>query len=93
MALIETDEWFFESDYLIFERDSIREEGKKTQFWIVTSKRSREVLGRVQWYGPWRQYCFWPEGNTIWNTTCLEDIQDLLQILKDARLSAQRASA
>lgn len=85
MALVPINEFFYESEYLTFERDSIREEGRKTQFWIVTSKSSGDVLGYVKWYGPWRQYCFWPEGDTIWNIACLEDVQDLIEALKLAR--------
>lgn len=43
------------------------------------------ILGRISWYGTWRQYTFSPSFETIWNKDCLKDIQDFLQQLMDER--------
>ena len=50
----------------------------KTQVWKVTSKNHGNSLGIVKWYAPWRQYCFIPEEKTLFNSSCLLDIQGFL---------------
>ena len=50
----------------------------KTAVWECRNNRSSDGLGTVEWYGPWRQYCFCPEVATVFNTSCLADIQDFL---------------
>ena len=42
-------------------------------------------LGRISWYGAWRQYTFSPAFETIWNKDCLKDIEEFLQQLMDER--------
>jgi hypothetical protein len=32
----------------------------KTKVWKVLAKESDVLLGVVKWYGPWRQYSFFP---------------------------------
>jgi len=43
----------------------------KTEIWDVLSLSSGFILGKIRWYGPWRQYCFMPSGNSVFNRTCL----------------------
>jgi hypothetical protein len=50
----------------------VRDTGR-TKTWAVSST-SGAMLGRVVWYGPWRQYAFWPEAQTIFDTACLDDV-------------------
>ena len=59
--------------------------GRKTRGYMIVGKNDRKRLGLIKWYGPWRQYCFYPEPQTVWNTGCLEDIQDFLNVLKEER--------
>jgi len=51
-------------------------EKPKTTVWSCRNKKSNEELGQVKWYGPWRQYCFFPstELATVFNAHCLDDI-------------------
>lgn len=62
--------------YLLFEQ--VANPGRKTAVWNVRSVGSGAHLGAIRWHGPWRQYCFWPKGSTIFNTDCLIDITDRL---------------
>jgi len=54
----------------------------RTNVYSVISKRSGFNLGQIKWYGAWRQYCFFPCGETIWNKDCLADIQKFLKEIK-----------
>lgn len=74
-----------ESEYLKFERDPGEEQGRTTQVWLVISRRHDVVLGRIAWYGRWRQYVFYPEPDTVWNPACLEDVNRVIK-----RLMAER---
>ena len=38
-----------------------------------------DMLGEIKWHGAWRQYVFFPSENTMWNSTCLENIQKFLK--------------
>lgn len=51
--------------------------------WMVRNNRTREILGRISYYRPWKQYCFSPHQlgpgtELIFSAECLADIQDFL---------------
>lgn len=58
---------------------------KRTKKWKIYNLDATIGLGTIQWYGPWRQYCFWPSYATIFNTQCLEDISKFLKEIKNER--------
>jgi len=60
------------SKYLIFKQ--IERKNRKTLLIEVISKIHEFNLGKIKWYGMWRQYCFHPEQNTVFNSQCLMDI-------------------
>ena len=53
----------------------------KTEKWQVLNKKHQTILGRIEWYWAWTQYCFFPSPNCIFNITCLEDISKALKQL------------
>lgn len=66
-----------ENPYInIVEQPPIR--GRVTPVWWITSKSSGDLLGVIKWFGRWRCFCLFPEGNTIWNTGCLETINEFI---------------
>jgi len=71
------------TQYLIFEDQEIPK--KKTKVINVVNINADEVIGVIKWYGPWRQYCFFPEFDTVWNITCLTDVNDVIQKLMQDR--------
>ena len=70
-----------ETKYLIFEvvRETVR-----TKEIAVVNKRSSTRIGVIRWYFNWRQYVFEPDGNTIWNVGCLQDVIDVINQVKAA---------
>jgi len=60
------------SKYLEF---SLIERKPKTKVIGVWSKNNANRLGIIKWYGPWRQYVFFPEKDTLFSVGCLDDIQ------------------
>ena len=46
----------------------------KTQKWNVRAVVDGTHLGEVSWNAPWRQYCFYPAADTIWNGDCLDEV-------------------
>ena len=70
------------SKYLEF--DYVGSTGK-TDIWNVLSKTSGYILGQIKWYGAWRQYCFWPSPQTIFNPQCMLDINQAIKQLMEAR--------
>jgi hypothetical protein len=65
-----------EVSYLNFVEIDIskRKPTPKTLLVLVNSARTGDPLGEIKWYGPWRQYCFFPLENTIFNNGCLDEI-------------------
>lgn len=47
---------------------------KKTQKWRVRAKSDNYFLGEISWFARWYQYSFFPQGNTVFEKTCLRDI-------------------
>ena len=56
--------------------------GRKTRDYHIVS-RDRSRLGTIKWYGPWRQFCFFPASDTVWSDGCLRDVQDAMRRLKE----------
>ena len=46
-----------------------------TNVYDVLSKEGNVPLGIIQWYAPWRQYCFYPEDETVFSIGCLQQIR------------------
>jgi len=73
-----------ETQYLEFEELPTK---GKTKYINVINRKAQEFIGEIKWYAPWRQYCFFPEFDTVWNTKCLDDVNDLIkQLMKDRRV-------
>lgn len=72
------------SEYLEFERHDPPPD-RKTPVVRVLSKRTGQPLGSIAWYGPWRQFCFYPSPETIFNVGCLRDIEDQIGLLMAER--------
>jgi len=54
----------------------------KTKVIEVTSKLHADRLGIIKWYGPWRQYAFFPGNGTVFNVEYLNDIQSYIKELR-----------
>ena len=61
----------------------------KTSRWACVNKSSGHSIGVVEWYGPWRQYCYFPEVDTVYSDGCMEDIQHFIRQLGMERKAAQ----
>jgi hypothetical protein len=56
------------------------QEKPKTSVWSCQT-RSGDELGKVEWYGPWRQYCYFPTQQAVYSSGCMDDISDFLKHL------------
>lgn len=56
----------------------------KTHVVNIHSKRN-VFLGTIRWHGPWRQYCFLPTAETVFNIGCMEDINKYIKELMAER--------
>jgi hypothetical protein len=54
----------------------------KTSVWACRSNSSKAILGMIEWYPPWRQYCFFPAPDCVFNVSCLDDIKHFIGQLK-----------
>lgn len=73
-----------ESQYLSFETEPPKPP-RKTTITYVVSKSSGGLLAEIRWHAPWRQYCAFFTGGTIFNWTCLAEINDYISLLMDER--------
>ena len=55
---------------------------RKTPIVAVYNKISKEVIGEIRWYPPWRQFCFFPEDETVYHDGCLIKINECIAYLK-----------
>ena len=58
---------------------------KKTKHWFINNHVSHQMIGEVYWYAPWRQYCFYPGTEMVFNVTCLSDIQHFVNYQMELR--------
>ena len=71
-----------ETKYLQF---IVKEHKPKTKVIAVVNKTHAEEIGVIRWYSAWRQYCFMPHPNTIWNKGCLNDVNEMIIELTPVR--------
>lgn len=69
--------------YIEFVRQDVKK--RLTLVYHCRNIKSRDLLGFVQWSRNWKQYCFYPEGSTIFNRGCLMDVYDFLDGLMEDR--------
>ena len=61
----------------------------KTEVWSVLTKRRGDWLGRILWYGQWRQYVFETEEGCVFSKGCLDDIADFVaKLMRDRKVKA-----
>jgi hypothetical protein len=87
-------------DIVIYERNETkvyinkcRNPGLKTSVFAVRKDSKNglaEYLGHIKWNGAWRQYCFYPELETIWSSGCLQGITDFLTKINQLQRMKQR---
>ncbi len=80
-----------EFKHVYFERDDEDSTGK-TSVWDCWN-RSEERLGMVRWYAPWRQYCFYTNGDIILAKSCLLDIAEFCHDLRAYELEQRKEQA
>jgi hypothetical protein len=71
-------------DYEYIEMAEV-EKKTKTSVYAIFSKSDKEHIGTIKWYAPWRQYCFFPVDDTIWNRGCLTDVIGFINQLMEMR--------
>ena len=51
--------------------------GKKTKSFAIRrdGKYFGQFIGEIKFNPRWRQYCFYPEPDTVWSSSCLVGIQ------------------
>jgi len=47
--------------------------------WFCRNNKTKEILGMVTWYGPWKRWVFEGEPGCVFDYTCLRDIADFLE--------------
>lgn len=62
----------------------------KTEIYQIVSKHHSNVLGEIKWFGRWRQYCFFPYKETVFNNQCMKDI---CKFIDDLMLQRKEQSA
>jgi hypothetical protein len=72
-----------ETPYLLFRTPY--DATKKTKTVQVINIHHNEEIGQIKWYSRWRQYCFFPHDNTIWNKECLNSVNEVIKQLMDER--------
>lgn len=54
--------------------------GKTPRYGVYAKDASWALLGEVKWYGAWRQLCFFPAKETIFERQCLRDIAEFCEV-------------
>jgi hypothetical protein len=76
-----------ESKWMIFVE--IQKPNKKTVDVEIYSKSGHDLLGKIQWYSNWRQYCLCTLHGCVFSEGCLDDIKMYIKILMKERGNGQ----
>jgi hypothetical protein len=85
LAISSVMDLIIETPYLAFLIDN-KHKGKTKRI-VIMNKHHQQIIGEILWFGRWRQYCFFPANHmaTVWNKTCLEDVQKVIKELMEER--------
>lgn len=64
--------------------------GRTTPIYHLINRRTKATIGSISWHGTWKQFCFFPGGDTVWTTHCLADIRSFLGQAAKERTAAVR---
>ena len=67
--------------------------GRKTGIWYVLVKQNGAKRGEIRWYGPWRQYAFFPQAETVFAGSCFTDLAEFIRLIATARRKPAVADA
>ena len=59
--------------------------GKKTKLFAIRKDDKTglmDLLGLIKFNGKWRQYVFYPEKETYWNSSCMKNIAQFIEELR-----------
>jgi hypothetical protein len=73
-----------EFEYIYFENVTPYD-GRKTTVWNCRNKKSTDLLGKISWYGPWRQYVYFTIPDVVLSAGCLTDIRNFIANLMHER--------
>lgn len=60
--------------------------GRKTRIVdVVASKGDYTLLGRISFWSAWRQYTFQPEGDTVFDVKCLNEVTEKIDEMNKER--------
>jgi hypothetical protein len=80
-------------EYITIENVGSSPSGKTEVFW-VRAKSNGAQLGTVKWHGPWRQYAFFPQPDTLYSAGCLNDVSSFIEDeMKTAALTREARHA
>ncbi len=66
----------YQNEYIEIVGENLK--GRKTSIYHINSFRSQDEIGQIKWYGAWKKYCFFPNGDTVWDEKCLCSVYDWL---------------
>ena len=69
----------------------LTEKKPKTNVYEVCNKKTGYYLGEIMWWGAWRQYCFFPDGETLYERKCLRAIAEFIDSLMEERKRQKKA--
>lgn len=73
-----------ETKYLRLEQRFVdRGNGSKKEIWAVRNKASNLLLGSIELYDGWKDFCFFPQGETVFSAGCLKSIVEHLNKLRE----------
>lgn len=70
-------DWIMEFKYFVIDKQAPKP-GCKTSRYPLRSRNGDYILGVIKWYGAWRQFCFFPQPETLWSVGCLHDVQQAM---------------
>ncbi len=76
-----------ESKYLVY--SSVILPKRKTPIVFVCNK-SNEELGQIRFYPQWRRFVFYPKADTLFDSSCLEDIASTINLIQQMWINGEK---
>lgn len=67
--------------YIKFVKLQTKEHVRRDIYGCITNRKPESMLGKVEYYYPWKQYIFEPSDLAVFSSDCLDDISSFINQL------------
>jgi hypothetical protein len=68
-------------EYITIEEQPQLQPNQTTKVYEIKNKKNNVLIGYIRWYSPWRKFCLFPVNYSVYDTSCLNYINEFINAI------------